>query len=150
MTHSNKKSPVAELVDENISLNRKNAVKSGLIVFLAVLGGYLSVSSNKKSADLEKAEKRNDALIKAAYYFQQDSQKVALENIELRRYANDAKSFANSIHAPYPDLVDGKTAEEEKAIETKYKKELKAYDDACKVLGIDQEQLFRLQKGLEK
>ena len=133
-------------------------VRNALIVGLAVFGGISLSEACKNSKQLGQTRLENSDLKSNVAHLQQDAADLAIENSELKHYANEAGTFINSIHPPYPTEPDGLTAlDDEKEAERrgaeiakKDAEELKKWDDACKVLGIDQTTLFHLQQELQR
>jgi len=126
----------------------KNCALVASLVGLASFGA-LSFSSYRKSAsELDKMHKDNQSLKAKTDRLQANVVGLTLENRRLKQYANDAEIFANSLREPMPDMVDVcKTLDEEAEMEKQNMQQKKAYEDACRTLGIDYEQLIRLQKG---
>ena len=131
-----------KLVDENISLNRKNHLLwAGLIGLSAV--SALSISScrsNAKALDATRSE--NVALTQSVTHFQKDALDLSDKNQNLKSY----KDFVDSIVPFYPDMVDGRTKAEEKEIEKRNIAAQKKYNDACKTLEINPAELMRLKE----
>ena len=137
-----KKQPLAELVDENISLNRKNRLLWIGLVGLSAFGA-LSVHSCRKAENaLTQVRSENSALKQTVSYFQKDAVDLALKNQDLKPY----KEFVNSIEPFYPDMIDGKTGAEEKEIEKQNAQGQERWNNACKTLGINPTQLFHLKE----
>ena len=129
ISHSN------PLIQENRALKQKNIVSSSLACFLVIVSALSIGSCRRNAVNLEKANQENKALKGEVEHFRQDAANVALENFKLKGYVADAQDFVNSIHPPYPDLIDGKSASAEGALKAKHKKEIKEYEDACKGIG---------------
>ena len=151
-----KEQPVSELIDENVSLNRKNCLLWFGLIGLSALSVCSISSCHKNANDLEKekAEKKtllqeNIVLKAKSDVFEMDAAQKDFEssnnNSELQRY----KSFVDSIEPFYPDMPDGRSKAEKAEMEKQNAKNQKQWDDACKVLGINPKELLRL-KGLER
>ncbi len=133
-------------------------VRNALVVGLAVFGGMSFLEARKNAKQLGQTRLENSDLKSNVDHLQQDATNLAVENNELKHCLNEADTFINSIRPPYPTEPDGLTAlEDEKEAERRGAeiakedaKEQKKWDDACKVMKIDQATLFRLQQELQK
>ena len=151
-----------KLVDENISLNRKNHLLWVGLIGLSVLSA-LSVSSCRKNAsDLDKANQQNKIMAGDIAHYQQEVRDLAIENFGLKTYANDAEDFVSAIHPLYPTERDGLTSLEsgasmiqaDSSAEKEDAKVKNEYEKACEVFGFNekerQAQLLRLQQGWQR
>ena len=125
-------------------------VRNAIIVGLALFGGLSVLENRKNTRLLNKPHLENQSLSAEVEHFRRDAANLALENLKLWHYANEAESFVNSIHPPYADFTDCRNAKEEAEAKREYARAQKEYDKACQVFGFDQAQLMYLQKGPEK
>ena len=148
-----KERPVAELVDENVSLNLKNRLLWATLVGLSAFS-VLSVSSCSSNAKaLNQSCRENQDLKERIACFQKDAADLALENQGLKSYAEDAQSFALGIR-PWLDENDSGCEDPNcaacKKMEQENNEKLKTFSKAMDILGIDEKILSRLQEGYEK
>ena len=150
---SNKKKPVDELLDDNLSLNRKNRLLWAGLIGLSALS-ILSISSCRKNAkELDQSRLENAGLEERASHYQNDAANLALENRRLRSYAEDAHGFALGIR-PWLDENDSGCEDPNcancKKMEKENEKKLDDFSKAMETIGIDEKILARLQEGYEK
>jgi len=145
-----RKSPVAELLDENVSLSRKNRLLWAGLIGLSALSAF-SINSCRKNANalnLERSE--NTALRATVSHFQSDEARLAFENQKLKNYAEDAQSFASGLR-PWLDENDSgcedPTCAACKKMEKENNKKLDEFSKAMDTLNIDEKILSRLQEG---
>ena len=155
----NVKTEVAELVDENISLNRVNRSLWVGLIGLAALGICSIGSCRKNAKNLEKANQENTTLKADLSNFKNDAVSLALENQNLKHYANEVNAFLNTIVMEINDPANFESSEDSKLsvlekAEKMVKVESKQYeaerDAALKTLGIGDEKskatLMRLRR----
>lgn len=139
----------------------RRAVKKTAIVTLATLGALfagIKIGQNQEKKNTQQVLINKNEAEKRADYFQKDAADLALQNIELRRFAEDAQMLGESMkfYPTEPDsLSDLHEKEQEKAAKElleKDAKELVKHNKAIATLGIDTNLLFRIQNGpkLEK
>jgi hypothetical protein len=134
---------------------RKSGLNSwwalGLLTTGLTTGFALGIHQDKKMRDsaLETAKQTISSQKKFIHT-------LAKENAAYKTYSTVAERMANSMKF-YPTLTDGISAlpeaEQEEAFrqaEIEDSKEKKKIDDAIKTLGIDQNDLIFLQKGLKR
>ena len=149
-TDSSKKTPVAELVDESISLNRKNHLLWASLIGLSALSAFSISSCSKNANALNQERSKNTALHATVSHFQSDAARLAFENQELKNYAEDAQSFALGLR-PWLDENDSGCEDPNcaacKKMEKENEKKLDEFSKAMDTLNIDKKILFRLQEG---
>ena len=144
----------SKIIEENKSLRRKNALSVATLLAMTVLTVCSIKSCRKNEAALQNAHQENKKLKESISLYHEDAKNLAIENTDLKDYANEAEVFASSIHPPYPTNRDGLSALDEKEAmkrEEEIKKEdakaMKKWEDSCETIGIDHATLIRLQKG---
>ncbi|MGN0919428.1 MAG: hypothetical protein ACI4OR_01530 [Alphaproteobacteria bacterium] len=147
-----KKTPVAELVDENVSLNRKNRFLWMGLIGLSALSALSIGSCHKTAKELNQSRLENRKLKEDVSYYQQDASKLVFENHRLKNYAEEAHGFALGIR-PWLDENDFGCEDPNcpacKKMEKENEKKLKEFSKAVDTIGIDSNVLNRLQKGYE-
>lgn len=147
-----------QLMEENRSLRRKNALSIAALMAMTVLSVCSIESCRRNGVALHDARQENKKLKEDISLYHEDNKNLAIQNTNLKHYANVAQDFATSI---YPEettvaddiddsLSDAEKAKAMRAMEEENAKAKKSYHDACKTLRIDQEALTRLQKGWER
>ena len=139
----------------------RRAVKKTAIVALTTLAALfagIKIGQNQEKKNTQQVLINKNEAEKRADYFQKDAADLALQNIELRRFAEDAQMLGESMKF-YPTNPDGISAlpeEEQEKASKKLLEEDKAglakHNEAIATLGIDTNLLFRVQSGpkLEK
>jgi hypothetical protein len=114
------------------------------------LGINLENKNTKRAIEVAKKSIQENLKLK------QDNVRLTSENQAYEKYSETAARVAGAMTF-YPTNMDGISAlpeaEQEEAFkraEAEDAKEKKKFDDALKTLGIDQEDLFFLQKGLKR
>ena len=144
-----------------IIIEKAKRRKSGLNSWLALgflttgltTGFALGTHAEKKQTDraMEVAEKSINDQIQLI----SDNKRLAKENKNYEEYSTVAERLANSIkfYPTEPDFIsslpEDKQEEAFKRAAVEDAKEKKKFDDAMETLGIDQEDLFFLQKGIK-
>ena len=141
---------VSELVDENISLNRKNRLLWAGLIGLSALSAFSISSCWKNAKDLESAHRENSVLKSDVSALVKKGHQIYEENIALRDYAEDAQSFALGLR-PWLDENDSGCEDPNcaacKQMEKENDKKLDEFSKAMDTLNIDEKILFRLQEG---
>ena len=101
-----KEPTVSELVDENHSLRAKNRIAYTGLVLLTAFSTLVGWDAIKSRTNLNKAQQENKNLSEEVASFRKDATDLAFQNVDLKRYANDAQMLANSMvfYPSEPDL----------------------------------------------
>ena len=143
---------VRKKAEKKISPNAirvRNAIIAGVAIF-----GALSFDAYRKAAsELGKTRQENEALQADISRFQKDAANLALENMDLKNYAEDAQAFALSIR-PWLDENDSgcedPNCEKCRKMEKENDKKLDDFSEAMDTIGINYDALSRLQDGYRK
>ena len=148
-----KKQPIEELVDDNISLNRKNYLLRAAVIALSALSIVLYHSNSKNTKALKGVRSENASLREDVSRFQKETTRLVSENERLKAYGDEAYGFVLAIqpHLDENDLgcEDPNCAQCQK-MEKENNQKLETYFKATKALNIDLKTLHRLQKGFTK
>ena len=131
-----------KLIDENISLNRKNHLLWAGLIGLSAVSALSIHFCHKNAKALETTRSENSALKQMVAHFQKDAADLFDKNQGLKPY----KDFVDTIEPFYPDMVNGKTEAEEKEIEKQNLEGQKKWDDACRTMGINPVELMHLKE----
>ena len=145
-----KEQSVSELIDENVSLNRKNRLLWAGLIGLSALSCFSISSCRKNAKDLESVQRENGVLKSDVSALVKKGHQIYEENIVLRDYAEDAQSFALGLR-PWLDENDSGCEDPNcaacKKMEKENDKKLDEFSKAMDTLNIDEKILFRLQEG---
>ena len=129
--------------------------RNALIMALIATNAVAVRSCSRNASALEETKEENTKLAENATFYQKEAAEFSLKNVEYRHHLNEAEGFITSIHPFYPTNMDSLSALDEKEAMKREEeirkldaKEEKKWEDACEVLGIIPQELYRIQQKI--
>ena len=129
--------------------------RNALIMALIATNAVAVRSCSNAASALGKADEENANLAENAAHYQKEATEFSLKNVEYRHRLNETEGFITSIHPFYPTNMDSLSSLDEKEAMKREEeirkldaKEEKKWEDACEVLGIKPQELYRIQQKI--